>query len=126
MSKRVFRDRQITDYDSDDPYSAFRRPKKRKKIRKDQNKEKNGHPRQIVEDENRQLNWKECFWSKKYSNSQLKEKLFFIQKFVSSNLNSIINPFSTYAFKLYFNIYRILCYIPDGANMTTFIIFYKL
>jgi len=76
MSKRVFRDRQITDYDSDDPYSAFRRPKKRKKIRKDQNKEKNEHPRQIVEDENRELNWKECFWSKKYSKSQLKEKLY--------------------------------------------------
>jgi hypothetical protein len=72
MSKRVFRDKQITDYDSDDPYSAFRRPKKRKKIRKDQNKEKNEHPRQIVEDDNRDLNWKECFWSKKYSNSQLK------------------------------------------------------
>ena len=74
MSKRVFRDRQITDYDSDDPYSAFRRPKKRKKIRKDQNKENNEHPRQIVADENRELNWKECFWSKKYSKSQLKEE----------------------------------------------------
>ena len=80
MSKRVFRDRQITDYDSDDPYSAFRRPKKRKKIPKYQNQEtihehENEHPRQIVKEENRDLKWKECFWSKKYSNSQLKEKL---------------------------------------------------
>ena len=40
MSKRVFCDRQITDYDSDDPYSAFRRPKKRKKIRQDQKKKR--------------------------------------------------------------------------------------
>ena len=80
MSKRVFRDRQITDYDSDDPYSAFRRPKKRKKIPKHQNQrasheEENGHPRQIVKEEKRDLKWRECFWSRKYSNSQLKEKL---------------------------------------------------
>ena len=105
MSKRVFRDRQITDYDSDDPYSAFRRPKKRKKIRKDQNKEKNEHPRQIVADENRELNWKECFWSKKYSKSQLKEELFH-SKVHFKEFESILNKCI-----LYFNIYRILCYI---------------
>ena len=76
MSKRVFCDRQITDYDSDDPYSAFRRPKKRKKIRQDQKEEKNNeHVRPIVQEENRELEWKECFWSKKYSDSKLKEKL---------------------------------------------------
>ena len=73
MSKRVFSDRQITDYDSDDPYSAFRRQKKRKKIRKNQNEQK--HLRPIVEEENRDLQWEKCFWSQRYSNSQLKEKL---------------------------------------------------
>ena len=51
MPKRIFCDKQITDYDSDDPYSAFRRPKKRRKIGQDQKEEKNNvYIRPIVQE----------------------------------------------------------------------------
>ena len=51
MPKRVFCDKQIIDYDSDDPSSVFQRPKKRKKIRHDHKEErKNEHVRPIVQE----------------------------------------------------------------------------